>query len=197
MLFSSTGLIGTKRNDNFYFPYFSSFSDLFWLEMDRNRISFIFWIFYYFYGIFYYVSGRNGTEWNDNFYFSISHLFPTYFGLKWIHNGIFLIFLIILLFFWNFLLRIEQERNGTIIFIFSLSQPLPTYFGLKWGSNGIFLIFLNFFAIFFLEFSITHQLGTERNGTVIFISLFLIYFQPILVWNEFIMVFFNFFVIFL
>ena len=57
--FSSTRLVGTKRNDNFYFPYFSSFSDLFWLEMNHNGISFIFSIFNYFYGIFYYASGRN------------------------------------------------------------------------------------------------------------------------------------------
>ena len=138
MEFSSSRLVGTKRNDNFYFPYFSPFSNLFWLEMNHNRISFIFWIYYYFYGNFYYVSGRNGAEWNDNFYFSLSHLFPTYFSLKWIHNGIFLIFLIFSLFFWNFLLCIRPEQNGTIIFFFSLSQPLPIYFGLKWGSNGIF-----------------------------------------------------------
>ena len=55
---------------------------------------------------------------------------------------------------------------------------------------------MNFLAIY-LEFSITHRVGTERNGTIIFISPFLIYFQPTLAWNEFIMVFFNFFVIFL
>ena len=55
---------------------------------------------------------------------------------------------------------------------------------------------MNFLAIC-LEFSITYRVGTERNGTIIFISLFLIYFHPILAWNEFIMVFFNFFGIFL
>ena len=136
MNFSSTCLVGTKRNNNFYFPYFSSFSDLFWLEMNHYRISFIFWIFYYFYWIFYYASVMNGTEWNNNFCFSLSHLFRTYFGLEWILNGSFWIFL---LFFWNFQLRIGQERNGTIIFIFLL---------------------------FFLEFSITQ---TERSGTIIFI----------------------------
>ena len=141
-------LVGTKRNDIFYFPYLSSFSNLLWLEMNHNRICFIFWIFYYFYGIFYYASGRNGTEWNDNFYFTLSHLFPTYFGLNWIHNGIFKFFE----FFcrnemerrdnfwheWYFLTRIGQERNGTIIFIFSLSQPFLAYFGLKWSHNDIF-----------------------------------------------------------
>ena len=51
-----------------------------------------------------------------------------------------------------------------------------------------------------MEFSITHRVGTEQNGTIIFVSLFLIFFQPILAWYEFLMVFFyflNFFVIFL
>ena len=52
-------LIYLLGNDNFYFLYFSSFSDLFWLEMNHNGISFIFSIFNYFYGIFYYASGRN------------------------------------------------------------------------------------------------------------------------------------------
>ena len=55
---------------------------------------------------------------------------------------------------------------------------------------------MNFLAIC-LEFSITYRVGTEWNGTIIFISLFLIYFQSILAWNEFIVVFFNFFAIFL
>ena len=36
--------------------------------------------------------------------------------------------------------------------------------------------------------------GTERNGTIIFISLFLIFFQPILAWNELIMVFLIFWI---
>ena len=50
---------------------------------------------------------------------------------------------------------------------------------------------LNFLAIF-LKFCITRWVGTKRNETKIFISIFLILFQPILAWNEFIIVFFNF-----
>ena len=118
MEFSSTRLVGTKRNDNFYFLSFPAFSNLFWLIMRPH------WYF--------------------------------------------LIFLIFLLFFWNFLLRIGQERNGTIIFIFSLSQPHPTYFGSKWGSNGIFLIFLLFYFGIFYYTSGTN--GTERNDNFYFLS---------------------------
>ena len=152
MEFSSTCLVGTKRNDNFSFPYFSSFSDLFWLEMNHYRISFIFWIFYYCYGIFYYTSGRNETKRNDNFYFLS---FPAFSNLFWFimkPHWYFFIFWIFLLFFWNFLLHIGHERNGTIFFIFSLSQPLPTYFGLKWGSNGIVLMFWIFLLFLFWNF---------------------------------------------
>ena len=76
-----------------------------------------------------------------------------------------------MLFFWNFLLRIGQERNGTIIFILSLSQPLPTNFGLKWGSNGIFLIFLIFLLFCFVIFYYTSgRNGTERNDNFYFLS---------------------------
>ena len=109
---------------------------------------------------------RVGKKRNDNFYFLS---FPAFSNLFWLIMKPHWYFFNFLLFFWNFLVHIGQERNGTIIFIFSLSQPLPTYFGLKCGSNGIFLIFFNFFAIFFLEFSITHRVETERNGTIIFI----------------------------
>ena len=76
-----------------------------------------------------------------------------------------------MLFFWNFLLRIGQERNGTIIFIFSLSQPFPTYFGLKWGSNGNFLIFKIFLQFCFGIFYYTSgRNGTERNDNFYFLS---------------------------
>ena len=54
----------------------------------------------------------------------------------------------------------------------------------------MFFNFLNFYVIF-LEFSITHRVGTKRNDNFLF-SLFSILFQPILAWNEFIMIFFNF-----
>ena len=76
-----------------------------------------------------------------------------------------------MLFFWNFLLRIGQKRNGTIIFIFSLSQPVPTYFGLKWGSNGNFLIFLIFLLFCFGIFYYTSGWnGTERYDNFYFLS---------------------------
>ena len=76
--FYITRRVGTKRNDNFYFPSFSAFSNLFWLEMKPPPYFLIFWLFY-----------------------------------------------------WNFLLRVGLERNGTITFIFLLSHPFPTYFILK------------------------------------------------------------------
>ena len=139
---------------------------------------------------------RVGMKRNDNFYFLT---FPAFSNLFWLimkPHWYFLIFWIFLLFSWNFLLHVGQEQNGTIMFIFSLSQPLPTYFGLKWGSNGTVLIFWIFLLFFFGTFYYTPgRNGTEWNDNFYF--SFLIYFQPILAWNEFIMVLFNFFVIFL
>ena len=57
----------------------------------------------------------------------------------------------------------------------------------------VFFNLLNFFTIL-LEFSITHRVGTERNGMEwkFLFSLFLSVLQPILAWNGAIMVFFNF-----
>ena len=69
-------------------------------------------------------------------------------------------------FFVNFLLLVGLERNWMIIFIFNVSQSIPTYYGLKWSHNSIF-IFSEFFSIF-LEFSITHRVGTKRNDNFCF-----------------------------
>ena len=94
-----------------------------------------------------------------------------------------------MLFFWNFLLRIELVRNGTIIFILSLSQPFPTCFGLKWSHNGIFWFFDSFFFFFGIFYYSLSWNGTE--GQFLF-SLFVGLFKSILVWKEAITGFSNF-----
>ena len=118
-----TRRVGTKQNDNFYFLSFSDFSNLFWPEI---RPYWYFLIFCYFFGILYYASG--GIKTNDNFYFLSFSAFSNLFWLEMKRHRYFLIFW---LFYWNFLLRVGLERNGTITFIFLLSLPFPTYFGLK------------------------------------------------------------------
>ena len=92
-----------------------------------------------------------------------------------------------MLFFWNFLLRVVQERNRTIIFIFSLSLRFPTYFGLKRSHNGVFQLFEFFCYFFWIFYFVSCRNGTERND-----SFLLCIFLPILAWKEPIMVFFNF-----
>ena len=82
---------------------------------------------------------------------------------------VFFKFLNFLLFYWNFLLRVMYERNGSIIFIFSLSRPFPTYFGLKWSHNGIFLNHW-IFLLFFFEISISRRVGTKRNDKFYILS---------------------------
>ena len=54
----------------------------------------------------------------------------------------------------------------------------------------VFFKFSNFFAIF-LEFSISCRVGTKTERYLLY-SLFLGLYQPILAWNEAIIVFFNF-----
>ena len=94
-----------------------------------------------------------------------------------------------MLLFCNFLLRVEQEQNGMIIFIFSLSYPFPTYFQLKLSHNGNFEFFCFFLGSFYYALGGN---GTEWNTSTILIFSLSHLFQLILVWNEAIMVFFNF-----
>ena len=86
--FSISRLVGTERNDNFYFLSFPAISNLFWLE----RSTMVFFNFFNFFTIFFLnflsrvVEERNGPK---IFIFSLSRHFPTHFGLKWSRNGIF------------------------------------------------------------------------------------------------------------
>ena len=60
--FSISRLVGTERNDNFYFLSFSAFSNLFWLERSTMVFFNFFNFFTIFFLIFYYASWRNGTD---------------------------------------------------------------------------------------------------------------------------------------
>ena len=111
---------------------------------------------------------RVETKRNDNFYFLSFSSFANVFWLGMKPLRYFLIFLLFLLFFWNFLLLVGLEYNGTIIFIFSLSQPFPTYC----GRNKAIMVFFNLlkFSSIFLEFCITHGVETKRNDNFHFLS---------------------------
>ena len=159
--FSTTRRVGTKRNCNFYFLHSSAFSNLFWLGMKPQRYFLIFWFFFSFFGIFYYLSGKNGTE-REFLFFHFLGLFQPIFA--W-NEAIMLSFNLLNFFailFWIF--SNASGRNGTKrndnFYFHSLSLFQPV---LAWNDAiMVFFNFLNFFAIF-LEFSITHRFGTERN----------------------------------
>ena len=130
MEFSITLPVGTKRNDNFYFPYFSSFSDLFWLEMNHNRIFF----FVEFFTIFmeFSITHRVGTE----------------------HNGMIIFISLFLIFFqpilaWNeFLMVFFNFLNFFVIFLeFSITHRAGT----KRNNNFYFLFFSASSNLFWLE----------------------------------------------
>ena len=111
---------------------------------------------------------RVETVRNENFYFLSFSAFSNLFWLVMKSQWYFLLFLNFFLFFWNFLLRIGQERNGTIIFnsLFLLRcQPI-------FARNVFVLVFFNFlnFFVIFLEFSVTHRVGTKRNDNFYFLS---------------------------
>ena len=167
MEFSTTRRVGTKRNCNFYFLLSSAFSNLFWFGMKPQWYFLIFWFFFSFFGIFYYLSGKNGKE--------RKFLFCLFFGLfqpifAW-NEAITVSFNLLNSFpilFWIFSYasgRNGTKRNDNFYFLsLSLFQPILT-----WNDAiMVFFNFLNFFAIF-LEFSVTHRFGTERNDNFYFL----------------------------
>ena len=127
----------------------------------------VFLNFFTFFAIFleFYITRWVGTKRRNNFIFLSFSAFSNLFWLEMKPQPYFLIFLILWLFYWNFLLRVGLERNGTIIFIFYLSLPFPTYCG--W--NEAIMVFLIYwiFLLFFWNFVL--RMGLEWNGTIIFI----------------------------
>ena len=140
----------------------------------------VFLNFFTFFAIFleFYITRRVGTKRNNNFYFLSFSAFCNLFWLEMEPQRYFLIFLIFRLFYWNFLLHVGQERNGTITFIFLLSHSFPVYFCLKSILKDIYY-FLKFFCYFFRIFFYT-SCRNEIELKFLF-SLFLIHFLPILV----------------
>ena len=130
----------------FCFPLFQPFPTYFGLKLGHNGVL----IFFTFFATFleFYITRRVGTKRNYNFYFQSFSAFSNLFWLEMKPPRYFLNFFIFWLFYWNFILRVGLERNGTITFVFLRSHPFPTYFGLKW-TLMIFFNFYNFFAIFF------------------------------------------------
>ena len=102
------------------------------------------------------------------FIFSISRHFPTYFDLKWSPNGIIWFFYFSSFFFGIFYYpsgRNGMERQFLFFLFLGISQPI-----LAWNEAiMVFFNLLNFFAIF-LEFSLKRQGGTKRNDNFYFLS---------------------------
>ena len=97
-----------------------------------------------FFGIFLLKSSMNGIR-DKNFVFTFSaYLIP--FWLKIMPGRGFIICWIFLLFFWNFLPRVECERNSGLKFFFFLFFSLPHQVLAK---NNAGNRFYNFFTIFF------------------------------------------------
>ena len=102
------------------------------------------------------------------FVFFLSHPPSSYSGFKWSHNDIFNFFQFLYYFvgiFYYALGRNETERKYLFSFFLGLFHPILALNDVIM----IFINFLNFFAIS-LEFSITRQVGTERNYNFYFLS---------------------------
>ena len=129
----------------------------------------VFFNFLNFFAIFleFSITSRLETDRNDNFLYLS---FVAFSNLFWIEMKpqlyFFLIFLSFQLFFWNFQLRVGQERNGTTI-LFSLFLSLFQLFWLEIKPYG-YLLLLRILLLFFWNFQLwVGWLG--RIGTICFI----------------------------
>ena len=96
-------------------------------------------------------------------------------------------------FFWNFLARVEYERNSELKFCFLFLRPISSRFGYKYCWEEV-LLFFEFFYYFLRNF--LARVEYERNSGVKFFSLFLGLSHPVLAKYNIRMRFFKFFSIF-
>ena len=170
----------------FFFPSFSAFPNLYWLEKLPKWWFLFFWIVLLFFGIFYYELGRNSSERFFFIFFFLSFsAFPNLFWLGKKQQWCFLIFFeFFCYFFWISITgRVGIHWNDFFFFslllslsqlIFSLSRHFPTYFASKRSHNSVFY----FFGIFYY--------GSGRNSSERFFLFYFLSFLaiPNLFWLE-------------
>ena len=163
--FSITGRLETHRNDFFFiFSLSRPFPTYFGLERSYDSVFWFFEFYCYFFGIFYYESGRSTSE---RFFFSLNlslsqpilarkeamivfsnflNFFAIFFEIFYFGSG-----------------RNPSERLFLFSLFFDLSHPI-----LVWKEAMIvFSNFLNFFVIF-LEFFITSRVGAHHSDFIFF-----------------------------
>ena len=178
--------VGQGRNETIFFIFSLSqpFPTYFGLKWCHKGV---FKFFCYFFGIFYYASGRDETKRYFLFSLFLSLFQPILVSIEAIK--VFFNFLNFFAIFLEFSIMRKDETKRYFLFsqFLSLFQPI-----LAWNEAiKVFFNFLNFFAIFF-EFSIRRLVRTKRNDNFYF-SLFLSILQSISALNEAIREFFLFF----
>ena len=160
MEFSITPRVGTKRNCNFYFLHSSNYSNLFWLGMKPQWYFLIFLNFLSFFGIFYYLSGKNGTERKFLFFHFIGFFQPIFAWNEAINVSFNSLNFFASFFEFSLTRRIGMKRNDNFYFLsLSLFQPVLAL-------NAAEIVFFYFFEKFCYFFGIFCYAsiwnGTER-----------------------------------
>ena len=128
--FSITCRVGTKRNNNFCFPSFSAFFNVFWPELKPQWYFFNFFlIFPVFFRIFRYASCWNGTWWKSLFYPFLS--------------------VSLLILAWNWVIIVFY--NSLNFFAICLEFSKPRWVGTKRNASLYFVSFTAFSHQFLLE----------------------------------------------
>ena len=157
--------VGLEKNSGVKFVFL--FLGLSHPILDKNNAGNRFLNFFAIFSLFS-SPGRVWTEFGTKFFFFSFSAYRIPFWLKIMLERSFLIFWF-LFFSWNFLARIEYERNSGLKF-FSLYLGLSHPVSAKNLAGKRFFNFLNFFAIFFIIF-FPRRVWTEF-GTKILFSLF-------------------------
>ena len=153
-------------------------------------VFFEFLIFFFsFFGIFYYLSGKNGME-RQFLFFLFLGLFQPILASNEATMVSFNLLNFFAILFWIFSCasgRNGTERNETIIFIFSL-WAFSNLFCLEMKPQWYCLKFWFFYSFFGIFYYLSGKNGTERR---FLFFLFFGLFQPIFAWNDAITVSFN------
>ena len=131
-----------------------------------ERAFLIFWIFLLYFSQFSFPGGV-WTEFGTKIFLYLSLPLSTRFRQKYCWNKLFSFFEFFCFLFWNFLARVECERNLGLKFFSRFLGPSPPVL----AKNNAGKRFLNFFFFFFQNFHA--RVNFEPNsGLIFFFSLF-------------------------
>ena len=152
--------MGTKRKCNFYFLHSSALFNLFSLGMKPQWYFLIFWFFFSFFGIFYYLSGKNGMERKFLFFHFLCLFQPIFAWNDAITVSFNLLNFFAIFFEFSITRRDGTEQNDNFYFLYF--SALSYLFWLEMKTQWYCLIFWFFCSIYGIFYYASNMNETER-----------------------------------